>query len=90
MLSYDFNGVSEASRMRPDNQVATPVVMDQEQKTAPATATNLNAHLSGAVTVARSVNICHHAMMTASNPAANAAAAGIPSYVVVRFGGSAK
>ena len=47
-----------------------------------------NQHITGAVTLARSDLVCGHNLMTASNPAANAAAAVVPSFVTVRFGGN--
>jgi hypothetical protein len=38
------------------------------------------------VTLARTANICSQSLMTASNPAANAAAAAVPAFITVRFG----
>ncbi len=47
---------------------------------------NANNPVTGAVTLAQSWNICGQPLMTASNPAANAAAPSNPSFVVVKTG----
>lgn len=41
----------------------------------------------GAVTLAPTFTVCNQRLLTASNPAANAAAASVPMYVKVKIGG---
>lgn len=67
-------------------------VMSSDEKAKTAVAGKINAsdakqHYTGAVTIARSNLICGQNLMTASNPAANAAVAVAPAFVSVKFGG---
>ena len=77
MLGYEISGRSKVSIMPKEN-------LDKEQGVGQSSAAV--QHVTGAVTLVRSINVCGQNLMTASNPAANAAAAVVPAFVTVRFG----
>ncbi len=81
MLGYALTGQSEVGVM-PENIKAGRIVPRED-----VPAQQMAGAPTGAVTLARTYATCSHSLMTASNPAANAAAAAVPAFVIVKTGG---